>query len=363
MSKIKVVIIDDGVDLDTQRKLKVSCKVLKNGCVVDDIPMYQNMLTHGSKCVNIFAKYAKNYELYCLKILDVKTRRTDITSLKQGLEWCLSEKIDLVSLSLGSVQMADYLKLIPILERIKESSMIVIAACDNDYQMTFPASDDNIIGVKADKFDVLAEGEYIYDSSDIFNIQIMVGSLKKIFPDFNLDNHNSYVTPYVAALVCNMLVKGIKKNQVEEKLKIRATNKVKGYYPVFERCIKMEKGICTQLGFLNPISNSQIEGLVNTFLLHGYRVLAIVDKKEDNNILLYCYDEILKRIKIDIENERKISIFIGLIKPDLVLWNISKEKYEEKISDLLDGIISIEEITYNQENFCEEIYKYIKCHY
>ena len=42
---------------------------------------------------------------------------------------------------------------------------------------------------------------------------------------------------------------------------------------------------------------------------------------------------------------------------------ISKEKYEEKISDLLDGIISIEEITYNQENFCEEIYKYIKCHY
>lgn len=364
MSDIKVAIIDDGISLELNNRIKVKNFTIQNDILVLDTNLPKNILTHGTKCINVFEKYARNYELYSLKVLDTETRRTDIIKLEKCLEWCIKERMDLVSLSIGSTQMADFLVMQQVIKQMEIDEILIIAACDNDYQITIPASFDSVIGVKADKMDMLKDGKYIYDEVDIFNIQMTVGSLKHKFPELGLDNHNSYVTPYVAALVCNMLSEGIPRTDIVQHLKKGGENNkekiCKNFnYDLYRKYSSVSKSDSTQIQIYPVISKGRIEDIINIFVEHGYRIIAIVEKKDSECIFIFSYEDILNSVKIKVGICEKINMFLKLIAPDLVLWNIPIRCVDDATVDFMDGIIDIKDMIQDSQDFCTLLFNYI----
>ena len=148
MEKVKVAIIDDGINNEFLFEKAVNYSY-ENGEIVSD-GIKCNKISHGTKCAKIFESYARHYILYGIKILN-SNRETNIQSLLCALEWCKKNDIKLISLSLGSIFYADYDLLLPKIEQLIKKEILIVAAAHNNDYLTFPASMNNVIGVRCDR--------------------------------------------------------------------------------------------------------------------------------------------------------------------------------------------------------------------
>lgn len=89
MQKIKIAIIDNGVD-EVALGNKISGKVYvneKKECVYDEADMSEVSFAHGTICAAIIQKYLTNSEIYSIRLLNENGRGL-IEHLKPALDWC-----------------------------------------------------------------------------------------------------------------------------------------------------------------------------------------------------------------------------------------------------------------------------------
>lgn len=168
-------------------------------------------LTHVTLCFKIFCSIINtNCSIYFINIFNNNSEKTNINNLIIALKWCLENKIDVINLSIGTTTLSDVSKLYSCISKLLKENIIIIAANSNSNKMTFPASFDNIISVKATS-NKLGEG-YCYNDGriDKVNIECYVQEESILFNNkfYKIHSSNSYAVPIIAAKVCNYISRG-----------------------------------------------------------------------------------------------------------------------------------------------------------
>ncbi len=185
----KVAIIDKGFDINQIRVQK------RQEVLIADIDKRRSKDNHGNLCVNIFLeKVIIPVKVTCYAIGYGKNACENF--IKTLNEIC--EEYDMIFMSIGIKNILYADKFNAIVDRKKKN--YIIAAGDNDGKITFPASLKNVLGVSC----------YMDGNDDNFivyrkkNPQNGIECLCRIPNGIEAKlNSNSFVVPYMAAMLLN----------------------------------------------------------------------------------------------------------------------------------------------------------------
>ncbi|MCL2717518.1 MAG: S8 family serine peptidase [Lachnospiraceae bacterium] len=200
-----LAIIDDGISKETITNLKfnLSCE---NGILQEESDEI-SCFSHGSICAAIVRRYAPQAEIGSIRILS-KDGWGTLEDLIAALNWCIVNKIKLINLSIGSIQACDVPILYETVNKVAESGGIIIAACKNGHNVSFPASFANTIGVRADKS--LIGPRFTVSQNPNGGIEFSASAfhevnLSPMIESFKVSNFNSYAAPVISAVTYNLL--------------------------------------------------------------------------------------------------------------------------------------------------------------
>ncbi|EPY6469952.1 S8 family serine peptidase [Clostridium sporogenes] len=240
---VKVAIIDDGVgqgvygDFDLADNIEITEQLE----VLDGNDRYIFNRSHGTICAAIIKKYFNDAIISSVKILNYESHKSTKNQLIKAVEWCILNNIDVINMSLGTIDYRDFDEVKNIVDTAFEKGIIIVAACNNKNIYTCPASFNNVIGVKSTKARVLKEGEYIFNIYSIDGIEITACAehrlLKNGVKREVTASVNSYAAPMITAEICKIKRRfptlnfsGIKKNLYKNSCNYsKNINKVNNY--------------------------------------------------------------------------------------------------------------------------------------
>ena len=219
-SKIKVAVLDSGIFPHYDLK----GKIIKAHNTVNDQPL-DDEYGHGTAVAGIITAndnddgitgVSQNIELYNVKVLD-KNGKGEIENLISGIEWCITERVDIINISFG-VQIDDKQLKKKIDEAINQG-IIIVAAAGNTYGfgVDYPAKYENVLSINSvntklkrassaakGKIDFSAPGDrilttsnngkYEYFSGTSFATAFATGIIARKLEKFGeIKSHSSYI--------------------------------------------------------------------------------------------------------------------------------------------------------------------------
>ncbi|MBD7912578.1 S8 family serine peptidase [Clostridium cibarium] len=332
--KLKLAIIDDGININRYSigELEYDVEVTYNLKIrkVNSIDSFDS--SHGTTCAAIIKKIAPNANLSSVKIINNETYKSTAAQLVKSIEWCVDKKIDIVNLSLGTIDYRDFEPIREVVNYATKNGLIIVAAGNNNVGYTCPASLSNVIGVKCDINSKISldECEYAYDLYSPDGIEINAhsideitnykGEVKKIL------KCNSFATPFITASVYNIMCRQINNNIVNVKREL------------------MKRAVNFALGRDNYFFSKNIDWIDKAILFSA-------NKEDENIISSYC--NIVEKVNLKgIDIKDKLRNLIRYIK-----YNITMMK-------VIDTIIILME-HYSITKFQEDIFKliaYLNCY-
>ena len=208
---LRIAFIDDGINTSIfSIPIPVSNIMLADNRTVEYKESSINPCSHGTLCAAIFCKYAnlKNVELLCLKVLNSELRGKAV-SLIEALEWCINNNVNIVNCSLGTTSKSDFSALEAFFNKIKNQKIIIVAAKSNKNIYTYPACNNNVIGVKSNY--IYKDGNiklkwYPFDDVEVETSGVHTLVLKDN-GSFKTINANSFSTPVVTARIADIIDK------------------------------------------------------------------------------------------------------------------------------------------------------------
>lgn len=201
---VKIAIIDNGINASLLTKELEKCMTVdeKSMCIADTKKIDQQQFQHGTNCALIIEKYCPDCALSSIRILD-ENGKGGITSFQPALEWCYSNCIRLVNLSLGTVDFRDCDKLRCLINEYVAKGMIIIAATANSGFVSYPASFTNVIGVATTDSPLDYCKDYMQMGID--TVVPSIHAIRVYGVEMNTSLSNSYAAPYISALIANKL--------------------------------------------------------------------------------------------------------------------------------------------------------------
>jgi len=202
---LTIAVIDDGVSRETIPHLSFEL-VYKNGIIQEESEKISHF-SHGSFCAAIIKKYAPEADFGSIRVLDWE-QTGNLDALIAALKWCANQKIKLINLSIGSSQACDIPALYEAVNEVVDGGGIIVAACKNLRNASFPASFGNVIGVRADES--LAGMQYIINPNPNGGIEFCASASHEIYltadtAPFAINTYNSYSAPVMSAILYNLL--------------------------------------------------------------------------------------------------------------------------------------------------------------
>lgn len=201
--KVKVAVIDDGINIQHISSPCLCYCVFNNRMV--RLNNANNSITHGTIIGSIIESRCSQVKLYSIKIMNSYKENAGIKDLETALIWCIENRIQVINLSLGSVNYFDRSRIVRLMYLLKKNNIIAIAAYSNNDRITYPASLDFIIGVKRDATNILKPEEYIYIDKPLDGIDIICGCRQSCL-GIGFEKCNSFATPEITAKVCTYLI-------------------------------------------------------------------------------------------------------------------------------------------------------------
>lgn len=226
---LNVAIIDDGINSD-EVKVDYSFKIDSDLNVVDISSVNEiTYESHGTTCLKIIKKYlnkdtnGKEIIFHSIKVINLETVGGNVNQFVKALEFCLSLNIKVINLSIGSSYFMDFDRIEKAVRKLVDSGVIIIAALNNKWIITYPACLPCVIGVKTDS--KLKDDEYICNGVlDVDNIEITASSahiLRNTEGIYKSKTSNSYATPLITSKVINYLLLESELSLEEIKIKLR----------------------------------------------------------------------------------------------------------------------------------------------
>ena len=279
---IKVAFLDDGIDPGF-----IPVGISYEHYIADihgvKASKPEDGISHGTVCYQIFCdNVTARYSLVSIKVLDNTTGTGNHKALVAALKWCAAQDIDIINMSMGSRQYTDFAAVADAVRQL--SRPIIVAACSNANELTFPACLPTVIGVRHCNLPTLA-GTFIYthDPYDQIEIQAYAADMPVSLRDgytVPLGGSNSHAAPLITARVCNYLAQGIAPAAIRDKLKSESApdTGVIGYdfyknlFKKWERPEIPVVAICT-----GPDDKAMhnLRALIAEFVKDGYRTVCL----------------------------------------------------------------------------------------
>lgn len=374
----KVAFIDDGIMEGIQevpektKKYKISNGILQKKEESSSV----FCLSHGTMCFWVFSKYVsdKDYILYDIQVLNELTSSGNKDDLIKALWFCLDEKVDLINMSLGITHLIDS-EGEDVLKELYVKGTIMVAAQNNNNQITYPACSPYVYGVMRDYVGILKKGQFCYIDNEDRKIDIIshceVSDIESKHGVI-MGKQNSFSAPYISALIYNELKKGgdqesiryfLKKNAILSDIMNQWEYKIKSI-PDWQEDISAPIVV---IDMKKNISQKYFEELINIFRKEEFHAAGIwfgeKCKKEDPYIFRYYVNE--DGVESDIE--KVIKWIFNIARPDIIFigQDFNDEFTLNNIADVIlsDGIQNNDKTLYVSEKNSEQISEMIISHF
>lgn len=330
-NELIIAIIDDGVNekLYNIDDLTYNIEVTSDLNIINRTSYNQYEHSHGTTCAAIIKKYVPKANLASIKILNEKDKG-NINQLIKAIDWCIKKNIKLINLSLGTINHVDFEILKKYIDYACKQGIVIIAACNNKNIYTCPASFPNVIGVKCDRFGILKENEYIYNTSWPDGIEIISNSSHLLIDCYNhhikTSLSNSFATPCITSIVYFLMEEfsGITLKEIKERLRRNSVNNPKAYRlnigSIYDGCNNFEEiPVVIIKNFILDRKINMYSGLRKLFKENGYNALVVrnSNKKIKDDFVITP----LKKFKafFNAINYKTLQTLYGIYIPDIFI--------------------------------------------
>lgn len=344
----KIVFIDDGINpVFVPDEISFSEFIANTkGVYVGIDPT--NTISHGTMCYQIFQNEVRHpYHLISIKILDDATGTGNKEALLSALAWCAEQNIDLINMSIGTRQYLDFEVIANAIKKLPNT--IIIAACSNQNELTFPACMKSVIGVRHCAHEKL-QGEFVYLSTPYDQINILTNANNMQF-SFGENQHigmsgaNSFATPLITARICNYMNHGFTNyNAVKQKLQLDSQHctefqtfdfNKKLFFKWEEISVPVIIVSCELPGNKKELP-CNLKALVMEFVKDGYRAVCLTTETETS-----AQEFIFKLAEYNGQTEITdlISLHYNFLLPDLIFLHISSLNLLETLKNMTAEIL------------------------
>lgn len=157
---------------------------------------------HGTVCAEIIETIFQQVRFWDLQILE-KDGTTTIDILLHALEWCFYNNVEIIHLSLGTINYFDKKKLEDTISRLLSKGIIIVAAYHNTNIRTYPAIFNGVFGVRQDREGLLKNYQFMFQKQEGFKEEntIVAHSWQKEEDTFS----NSYAAPLITGYVAGFI--------------------------------------------------------------------------------------------------------------------------------------------------------------
>jgi hypothetical protein len=379
---VKVAFIDDGIcEAFVDDGTVFESYMVVDGAILE-CEHRTNMPTHGTTCYRVFKdSVSSRYKLTSIKILDSELWNSNVDSLVLALEWCNQNSIKLINLSLGTKLFFDIDKLIPIINDLAGSGVIIVCACNNSNTVTFPACFENVIGVRHDTAEIY-KANYLYLPNPYDKIDVITYSESKHLPlyesdcggdmnnamnrnitdncnRFNITNVsrslcsspcNSNAAPFITAVICNLIAEGIGDlKDIRNELERTSLNREELY--TYEFCkdkLRHWKKIDVPIVLYDCEQESGhskefVLKLLGKFKADGYQAVCFTDLFETDSVSHLFNITYWKSVSL----EDNIDLYFNFTDTDVIVMLLGKSRMDEILDIAKPDVI----ITEKQEHF------------
>ncbi len=145
----KVGVIDSGVHVGHPHINGVAggVSIDRDGRIADQ--EFTDLLGHGTAVMAAIQEKAPEAEYYAVRVFE-RELRTSARALEAALDWCFSNAMDAVNLSLGTTNEAHRRMFEDAAQRAETQGTVVFAAREADGIPCFPGSLPGVVGVEVD---------------------------------------------------------------------------------------------------------------------------------------------------------------------------------------------------------------------
>ncbi|MCC0647513.1 S8 family serine peptidase [Clostridioides sp. ZZV15-6598] len=220
-NKVKVAVLDTGIDKEHDYLKDNLVGGIAFECIHDYIfisDKFDDEDGHGTACASIIKKEYEDVELFVIKVLG-KDSIANIKVLEEALKYLLDTNIRLISLSLSVIGVESVKGLFEVCYELFRKGKIIVCSLANNFDLSYPAMFNNVIGVRASTLDI--ENSFWYNKK--YDVQCVMDSNSYISCDIN----NSFKLPpkcnsYVAAKFTGKIAKILSE---EPNITVSALNK------------------------------------------------------------------------------------------------------------------------------------------
>jgi subtilisin family serine protease len=146
---VKVGIIDSGVNPAHPHVGGVAGGAGISASKADFTTDYLDYIGHGTAVAGAIREKAPDALLYAVKVFD-RALTTNIESIIKAIDWCIEKGIDVINLSLGTVNLQHREKLETAVARAAEKGTVIVAAHEMSGQPSLPGCLRSVVGVVMD---------------------------------------------------------------------------------------------------------------------------------------------------------------------------------------------------------------------
>jgi subtilisin family serine protease len=146
---VKVGIIDSGVNPAHPHVGGISGGARISTSQEDSSNDYLDYLGHGTAVAGAIREKAPDAELYAVKVFD-RALTTNIMAIIKAVDWCVDHQMDLINLSLGTVNVEHRELIEQVVARAAEKGTVLVAAREMSGRASLPGCLTSVIGVAED---------------------------------------------------------------------------------------------------------------------------------------------------------------------------------------------------------------------
>src|SRR4029453_18135464 len=124
---VKVGIIDSGVNPAHPHVGGVAGGARITSSEADSPNDYLDYIGHGTAVAGAIHEKAPDAQLYAVKVFD-RALTTNIDAITRAIDWCLEKEIDVINLSLGTVNAEHREKIETVVARAVKKGIAIVAA-------------------------------------------------------------------------------------------------------------------------------------------------------------------------------------------------------------------------------------------
>jgi len=206
--KLEIAVIDDGVSKETITDLLFNLEY-RDGSI-RECKSAISCYSHGSICSAIIRKYVPDARVGSIRVLG-SDKSGEATALLSAIQWCVERDIKILNLSLGSVEACDIPAMSKVVKEAYNKGCILVAACKNGRNTSYPASLMNVLGVRLDTS--LKGFAYSVNPFPNGGVELSASADHEVFlssdaTTYNTQMFNSYASPVITAAVYELLATG-----------------------------------------------------------------------------------------------------------------------------------------------------------